>query len=348
MASAVTHLEYGLKSDLESMLSRKAPGASRSRINRLTTLCVANVESEAVLIPLLHAHFRKTPDTHKLSVLYVIDSVVRAWLLQARARNQDVSRPAPDGTHVAAGKIIKLLDIQKMGKTFPAENLRIWRQGLTVPPHAAVHCTPPDHAALWASKSGQLGSSDSEVAQRTGKDAETGTCGVGGGPCLELTLQVSTNSQFNFIGSLSDNHDCRAETATTKIKARCPYSSWVSRHPPMALVCLGGERDGIDTALRFGGQPTKAPVTSCRRARARATAAGSSSPTTAPVPRVQPVDTDKAKAKMRCLHTSQAPRFSSVTLTCLDGEDGVVVTVLLYASETRPTQCPLCHIDIAQ
>ncbi|TQV90177.1 hypothetical protein IF1G_11176 [Cordyceps javanica] len=101
MASAVTHLEYGLKSDLESMLSRKAPGASRSRINRLTTLCVANVEVP-VLIPLLHAHFRKTPDTHKLSVLYVIDSVVRAWLLQARARNQDVSRPAPDGTHVAA------------------------------------------------------------------------------------------------------------------------------------------------------------------------------------------------------------------------------------------------------
>ncbi|TQV90007.1 hypothetical protein IF1G_11330 [Cordyceps javanica] len=307
MASAVTHLEYGLKSDLESMLSRKAPGASRSRINRLTTLCVANVEVP-VLIPLLHAHFRKTPDTHKLSVLYVIDSVVRAWLLQARARNQDVSRPAPDGTHVAAvrrvtdllpglmrdmiqcapddqkvrthnpycypfGKIIKLLDIWKIGKTFPAENLRIWRQGLTVLPHTAVHCarstevvsegsrrfppssactsatqhhaespttlyrsalpvtgipgpaqrhrptcppetlatagqhgastpgaiasiaprntgTPPDHAALWASKSGQLGSSDSEVAQRTGKDAETGTCGVGGGPCLELTLQV--------------------------------------------------------------------------------------------------------------------------------------------------------------
>ncbi|KAM3552459.1 hypothetical protein ARSEF4850_007377 [Beauveria asiatica] len=45
MASAVTHLEYGLNSDLESMLSRKAPGASRSRINKLTTLCVANVES---------------------------------------------------------------------------------------------------------------------------------------------------------------------------------------------------------------------------------------------------------------------------------------------------------------
>lgn len=296
MASTVTHLEYGLKSDLESMLSRKAPGASRSRINRLTTLCVANVESEAVLIPLLHAHFRKTPDTHKLSVLYVIDSVVRAWLLQARARNQDVSRPAPDGTHVAAvrrvtdllpglmrdmiqcapddqkGKIIKLLDIWEMGKTFPAENLEIWRQGLTVPPHTAAHCarstevvsegsrrfppssactsatqhhaespttlyrsslpvkgipglaqrhrptcppealatagqhgastpgavasiaprntgTPPDHAALWASKSGQLWSSDSEVAQRTDKDAETGTCGVSGGPCLELTLQ---------------------------------------------------------------------------------------------------------------------------------------------------------------
>ncbi|OAA57350.1 enth/vhs [Akanthomyces lecanii RCEF 1005] len=314
-------LETELETDLDSMLSRKAPGASRTCINRLTTLCVANVEVhrplliamvylliqetqfEAILIPKIHARFRETPNTHKLGVLYVIDSATRGWLLQARANKQDLSRPASDGTYVAAvhrvtqllpglmramnecapddqkEKIRKLLDIWDAGKTFPAEILQNCRQGLTPQPHTSIPCarsegsrrlhpltayTPaekhhaglspsllekpcadglspaqrhqpacgpeaagpvehrgtsapggvgsifhqkaavlPDHAALWVStsaalimsqlayllKSGQPLSSQSKVAQWTGKDAETATSSVGSGPCLELPLQ---------------------------------------------------------------------------------------------------------------------------------------------------------------
>lgn len=40
----------------------------------------------------------------------------------------------------AQGRIRKLLDIWEMGKTFPAESLENWRQGLTPQPHTATPC----------------------------------------------------------------------------------------------------------------------------------------------------------------------------------------------------------------
>ncbi|KAJ6785047.1 hypothetical protein PWT90_08765 [Aphanocladium album] len=97
MASAVTDLETGL----QAMLNLKPPGVSGSRITSLTSLCVANIQSESVLIQKIYTHFKKTPGTHKLGVLYVVDSVTRKWLEQAKAQGQPINSSAPDGTYAA-------------------------------------------------------------------------------------------------------------------------------------------------------------------------------------------------------------------------------------------------------
>jgi protein NRD1 len=120
-SSVVAELETGL----QGMLALKPPGVSGSRITNITALCVANVQVshgmptqnaclagcctnspssrqyESVLIQKLFTHFKKTPGTHKLGVLYVVDSVTRKWLDQAKAQGQTPSLSAPDGTFAA-------------------------------------------------------------------------------------------------------------------------------------------------------------------------------------------------------------------------------------------------------
>jgi len=97
MSSPVAELEAGL----QAMLGLKPPGVSGSRITGITTLCVNNVQSESVLIQKLYTHFKKAPATHKLGVLYVVDSVTRKWMEQAKAQGQPISSAAQDGTFAA-------------------------------------------------------------------------------------------------------------------------------------------------------------------------------------------------------------------------------------------------------
>ena len=49
----------------------------------------------------IYTHFKKAPGTHKLGVLYVIDSVTRQWVDQARKSGQQVGPSATDGTFAA-------------------------------------------------------------------------------------------------------------------------------------------------------------------------------------------------------------------------------------------------------
>jgi protein NRD1 len=107
-SSVVAELEAGL----QGMLSLKPPGVSGSRIANITALCVANVQYESVLIQKLFTHFKKTPGTHKLGVLYVVDSVTRKWLDQAKAQGQTPSISAPDGTFAAGvNRVTELIPI---------------------------------------------------------------------------------------------------------------------------------------------------------------------------------------------------------------------------------------------
>ncbi|KAK0613786.1 hypothetical protein B0T14DRAFT_539502 [Immersiella caudata] len=162
MSSAVAELETGL----QALLGLKPPGVSGSRIASLTALCVANVQSESVLIQKLYTHFKKTPGTHKLGVLYVVDSVTRKWMDQAKAQGQPISRTAQDGTPAAGvhrvtelmptlmndiiatapedqkEKIKKLIDIWEKGQTFPPALINSFKAKLSAPrPNEST--TPP-------------------------------------------------------------------------------------------------------------------------------------------------------------------------------------------------------------
>ncbi|KAK4115570.1 hypothetical protein N656DRAFT_386104 [Canariomyces notabilis] len=163
MASAVAELDAGL----QAMLALKPPGVSGSRIANITALCVANVQSESVLIQKLFTHFKKTPGTHKLGVLYVVDSVTRKWLDQAKAHGQTPSLTAPDGTFAAGvyrvtelipilmndiiatapedqkEKIKKLVDIWEKGQTFPASMVNSFKEKLNAPRGTNESTTPP-------------------------------------------------------------------------------------------------------------------------------------------------------------------------------------------------------------
>jgi protein NRD1 len=97
MSSPVAELDAGLN----AMLVLKPPGVSGTQIKTLTNLCVNNVQSESVLIQKIFTHFKKTPGTHKLGVLYVVDSVTRRWLDQAKQQGQTVNSSAVDGTYAA-------------------------------------------------------------------------------------------------------------------------------------------------------------------------------------------------------------------------------------------------------
>jgi protein NRD1 len=105
MSSAVAELEAGL----QAMLSLKPPGVSGSRIQSITALCTANVQSESVLIQKLYTHFKKAPGTHKLGVLYVVDSVTRKWTEQAKSAGQPINSSAQDGTFAAGVHRVKEL-----------------------------------------------------------------------------------------------------------------------------------------------------------------------------------------------------------------------------------------------
>lgn len=128
MSSPVAELETGL----QAMLLLKPPGVSGSRIQSLTTLCSANVQvstrlkifipsprivetdfipsqSESVLVQKLYTHFMRAPASHKLGVLYVVDSVTRKWTEQAKNAGQTINVSAEDGTFAAGVNRVKEL-----------------------------------------------------------------------------------------------------------------------------------------------------------------------------------------------------------------------------------------------
>jgi len=97
---------------LESLLGTKAPGVSGSKVQELTKLAVQNVkvhilhrllmltfpQDNAQFITHLYKHFRLSPGTHKLGVLYVVDSISRMYQEQARRHGQDISTTTDDST----------------------------------------------------------------------------------------------------------------------------------------------------------------------------------------------------------------------------------------------------------
>ncbi|UKZ89914.1 uncharacterized protein TrAFT101_004947 [Trichoderma asperellum] len=205
MASAVTDLEAGL----QAMLNLKPPGVSGSRITSLTSLCVANIQSESVLIQKIYTHFKKTPGTHKLGVLYVVDSVTRKWLEQAKAQGQPINSSAQDGTYAAGvhrvtelmpvlmndilqsapedqkEKIKKLLDIWEKGQTFPTAMIESFKEKVNAP-SPPKSTTPPGSppAGLAASVQNQAPPNGSSILEALANMARQNTTAAPSGQSI--------------------------------------------------------------------------------------------------------------------------------------------------------------------
>lgn len=98
---------------------------------------------DKVLIEKILLQYSNSPATHKLGVIYVVDSVIRQWVEKAKKAGQTVSKNAAPGTYASGvqmvreaipvvmtdlvknapeaqkEKISKLLDIWERGQTFP-------------------------------------------------------------------------------------------------------------------------------------------------------------------------------------------------------------------------------------
>ena len=69
-------------------------------------------QSESVIIQKIFTHFKKAPGTHKLGVLYVVDSVTRQWVDHARKAGQTMGNVAGDGTCAAGvNRVTELLPV---------------------------------------------------------------------------------------------------------------------------------------------------------------------------------------------------------------------------------------------
>lgn len=162
--SAMEELE-GL---LQSLQALKPPGVTKTKIEAITALCVGNVQSDSIIVQKIFQQFKKSPTTHKLGVLYVLDSVTRQWVEKAKQAGQVVSHNAPEGTFASGvqkvtdvlpalmneliqtapenqrEKVSKLIDIWERGQTFPLDKLRDFKQKLSSLQNAgASSYTPP-------------------------------------------------------------------------------------------------------------------------------------------------------------------------------------------------------------
>ncbi|KAI9807522.1 MAG: hypothetical protein M1825_005462 [Sarcosagium campestre] len=188
MSSAVGELDAAL----QAMLSLRPPGVSGTKINSITSLCIANIQSESVLVQKLYTHFKKAPGSHKLGVLYVVDSVTRQWVDHAKKAGQVPGPSASDGTYGAGvnrvtellpvlmtdiiqhapedqkyvdlqltlvpfdmqEKIKKLVDIWERSNTFPPSMTESFKEKLSAPRNA-ISTTPPGTPPVLPASQGQ-------------------------------------------------------------------------------------------------------------------------------------------------------------------------------------------------
>ncbi|RDL38252.1 uncharacterized protein BP5553_02592 [Venustampulla echinocandica] len=251
MSSAVADLEAGL----QAMLQLKPPGVSGSRIQSITALCMANVQSESVLIQKLFTHFKKAPATHKLGVLYVVDSVTRKWTEQAKMAGQPIDNSAQDGTFAAGvnrvkellpvlmndiipsapedqkEKIRKLVDIWEKGQTFPLHMLAEFKKMLIPSAQNQSTTTPP-------------GSPPSDVQKALG---------------LPSTAAANTPSILEALANLARQNAAAALPATaTQPQAQAQQDNPYNIPMPHAQNNPAQHMAAINQTVPF--QPTAAPA----------------------------------------------------------------------------------------
>ncbi|TKX19501.1 RNA polymerase II-binding domain-containing protein 2 [Elsinoe australis] len=158
---------------LQSLQALKPPGASKSKITAITQFCVDNIHLDSTIAQKLYSNFRKTLPTHKLGILFVLDSVTRQWIEKAKASGQELGiGSAPNGTYASGvqrmtellpslidetlrmapsdqkAKVQNLVDIWERGNTFPSKMIADFKQKLQGPAPYVPSRTPPGSPPL--------------------------------------------------------------------------------------------------------------------------------------------------------------------------------------------------------
>ncbi|RLV95195.1 Protein NRD1 [Spathaspora sp. JA1] len=213
------------ESILKELPTLKAPGVSGSRIKKLTDIAFKEISQESKLITTLYSNCKAAPSTHKLGTLYVVDSIVRGFLEEARKENQEINSSAPEGTFASAVfkiselieslvddalelsisnsqniKISKLVDIWERGNTFSPEIIKRIRDkhfASTTPPGS-----PPRRKIEPVKPVGDGGAKDSNsilsaLASLAKSNSASST------PQGQNTQPVSNNDAGNILSQLS-------------------------------------------------------------------------------------------------------------------------------------------------
>lgn len=77
-------------------------------------------QSESVLVQKLFTQLKRAPASHKLGVLYVVDSVTRKWSEQAKNAGQTLDGSVVDGTYAAGVNRVKTLLPAMMNDIIPS------------------------------------------------------------------------------------------------------------------------------------------------------------------------------------------------------------------------------------
>lgn len=199
--SAVEQFETILK----ELPTLKAPGVSGSRIKKLTDIAVKNVSEESKLITILYSNCKAAPSSHKLGTLYVVDSIVRIFIEEAKKQNQEISSLAPEGTYASAvnkiselvesliddamellisksqsEKIGKLVDIWERAETFKPEiisKIRSKHFSSTTPPGSppGSKAEPAKQPESASNDSGSILLALASLAKKTNSNSSTPT-----------------------------------------------------------------------------------------------------------------------------------------------------------------------------
>ncbi|OBA24003.1 hypothetical protein METBIDRAFT_19831, partial [Metschnikowia bicuspidata var. bicuspidata NRRL YB-4993] len=130
---------------LKELPTLRAPGVSGTRIKKLTDMAVKNVADESQLITVLYSSCKAIPSSHKLGALYVVDSIVRVYMDEAKKRGEEVNADAPEGSYAAGvyriGQLVEPLIDDTMSLVIVSATVSkisklvdIWERALTFSP----------------------------------------------------------------------------------------------------------------------------------------------------------------------------------------------------------------------